>query len=88
MVNAHVDVAKDPYVFDLNLNNATYNHATLLLRAGMGMSTFTFLAQPLLKYFADMLNNTGGLYGKNLDGNNQDDPQDSFKKAVVYKKAL
>ena len=88
MVNAHVDVAKDPYVFDLNLNQATYKHANLLLRAGMGMSTFTFLAQPILKYFADTLNNTGGLYGKNVDGSAADDPQDSFKKAAIYKKLL
>jgi len=49
MVNANVDVAKDPYVFDLNIVPATYNHANLLLRAGMGLSTFTFLAQPILK---------------------------------------
>lgn len=88
MVNAHVDVAKDPYVFDLNLNQATYNHANLLLRAGMGMSTFTFLAQPILKYFADTLNNAGGLYGKNIDGNEIDDPQDSFKKKAISKKLL
>ena len=88
MVNAHVDVAKDPYVFDLNLNQATYNHANLLLRAGMGMSTFTFLAQPILKYFADTLNNAGGLYGKNIDGNEIDDPQESFKKKLVSKNLL
>jgi len=44
MVNAHVDVAKDPYVFALNVNQATYNHTNFLLRAGMGMSTFHFLA--------------------------------------------
>ena len=51
MVSAHVDVAKDPYVFILNLNKVTYNHATFLLRAGMGLSTFSFLAQPILKEY-------------------------------------
>jgi hypothetical protein len=45
MVNAHVDVAKDPYIFDLNVNHATYNYANFLIRAGKGLSTFTFLAQ-------------------------------------------
>jgi hypothetical protein len=68
MVNAHVDVAKDPYIFDLNVNHATYNYANFLLRAGMGMSTFTFLAQQSLKNIADEINNAGGIYGGNIDG--------------------
>ena len=68
MVNAHVDVAKDPYIFVLNVNKATYNHTNLLLRCGKGITTFTFLAQPILKSYATLLNNSGGMYGKNLDG--------------------
>nr|UWI35821.1 MAG: hypothetical protein [Bacteriophage sp.] len=43
MVNAHVDVAKDPYIFDMNINSATYEYVNFLLRAGKGMSTFTFI---------------------------------------------
>lgn len=66
MINAHVDVAKDPYVFDLNVNSCTYNITNFLLRAGKGESTFLFLAQPALKEFADEYNNSGGLYGQNL----------------------
>ena len=66
MVNAHVDVAKDPYVFDLNINGLTYNYTNLLLRAGKGESTFLFLAQPALKEYASEYNNAGGLYGNNL----------------------
>lgn len=66
MVNAHVDVAKDPYVFDLNVNSATYNFANLLIRVGKGESTFLFLAQPALKEYANRYNNAGGLYGTNL----------------------
>ena len=66
MVNAHVDVAKDPYVFDLNVNSCTYNITNFLLRAGKGESTFLFLAQPALKEYADEYNNSGGLYGQNL----------------------
>ena len=68
MVNAHVDVAKDPYIFDINVNKFTYNHTTFLIRAGKGLSTFTFLAQPILKRYAAMMNNSGGIYGKNIDG--------------------
>lgn len=66
MVNAHVDVAKDPYVFDLNINKTTYNYANLLLRAGKGEASFLFLAQPALKKYAVAKNNSNGLYGKNL----------------------
>ena len=80
MVNAHVDVAKDPYVFDLNVNQFTYNHANFLLRAGMGMSTFTFLAQPALKDYANTMNNAGGIYGGNLDGLNPESESNSRKR--------
>lgn len=66
MINAHVDVAKDPYVFDLNINSCTYNMTNFLLRAGKGESALLFLAQPALKEYADEFNNYGGLYGQNL----------------------
>lgn len=66
MVNAHVDVAKDPYVFDLNVNQATYKFVNFLLRAGKGKATFLFLAQPALKEWASAFNNSGGIYGDNL----------------------
>ena len=78
MVNAHVDVAKDPYIFDLNVNHATYNYANFLIRAGMGMSTFTFLSQQSLKNIADEINNAGGIYGGNIDG--------SKPESEIYKK--
>jgi hypothetical protein len=70
MINAHVDVAKDPYVFTLNVNKATYDYATFLLRAGKGISTFTFLTQPIIVEYANLLINGGGMYGKNIDGKN------------------
>jgi hypothetical protein len=68
MINAHVDVAKDPYVFTLNVNKATYDYANFLLRAGKGISTFTFLTQPILVEYATLFINGGGMYGKNLSG--------------------
>jgi hypothetical protein len=70
MVNAHVDVAKDPYIFDLNVNHATYNYANFLIRAGKGLSTFTFLSQQSLKNIAARINNSGGMYGGNPVGDN------------------
>lgn len=66
MVNAHVDVAKDPYIFDMNINSATYDYVNFLLRAGKGLSTFTFIAQPAIKQLADLLQNTHNMYGDNI----------------------
>lgn len=72
MVNAHVDVAKDPYILSLNVNRATYNYTNLLLRTGHGMATFTFLAQPALKRMANMLINARGMYGQTWGVNKYD----------------
>jgi hypothetical protein len=44
MINAHVDVAKDPYIINLNVNSVTYNMTAFLLRTGKGEDTFYFLA--------------------------------------------
>jgi hypothetical protein len=52
LIDAHVDVAKDPYIMDLNVNSFTYNVTALLIRGGVGMETFNFLAQPILKQLA------------------------------------
>ena len=84
MVNANVDVAKDPYIFSLNVNQFTYKYTNFLLRAGKGLSTFTLLAQPLLKDYANLVNNGGGIYGKNLD----EDYESSDKYTSARKEAL
>jgi hypothetical protein len=85
MVNAHVDVAKDPYIFDLNVNHATYNYANFLIRAGMGMSTFTFLSQQSLKNIADEINNAGGIYGGNIDGSKPESEMYKARKAQAIR---
>ena len=72
MVNAHVDVAKDPYVLSLNVNQLTYKYVNFLLRAGKGISTFTFIAQPALKKFTERAIASGGMYGRNVDGKTPD----------------
>lgn len=74
MVNAHVDVAKDPYIFDLNINSATYNHVNFLLRAGKGKATFSFIAQPILKKYGQLIGSAKGTFGKNFkaDGKSQE----------------
>lgn len=66
MVNAHVDVAKDPYIFDMNINSATYKFVNFLLRAGKGLSTFTFIGQPAIKDLANLIQNANGMYGNNI----------------------
>ena len=68
MINAHVDVAKDPYIINLNVNAVTYSMTELLLRTGKGETTFYFLSQPILKDFANMIIKLNGQYGV--------DPQD------------
>lgn len=80
MVNAHVDVAKDPYIFDLNINQFTYNHANLLFRAGKGITTLSFLAQPVIKKLANYMNNVGGIYGNNVDGTTPETQSKNNKK--------
>lgn len=69
MINAMVDVAKDPYVFDINVVNETYNMSNFLIRTGNGGATFTFLAQPAIKEFISKIASGKGLYGNNLSNN-------------------
>lgn len=63
MINAHVDVAKDPYVIRLNVRQYTYNLCNFLLRAGYGKDTFYFLPQQILKDMADAYDRASGIYG-------------------------
>lgn len=53
MINAHVDIAKDPWISRLNVNPFSYNITSLLLRTGWGGNTFYFLTQPIMKQMAD-----------------------------------
>lgn len=53
MINAHVDIAKDPWISRLNVNPFSYNITNLLLRTGWGGKTFYFLTQPIMKQMAD-----------------------------------
>lgn len=63
MINAHVDVAKDPYILRLNVVQWTYNMTNLLLRTGVGENTFYFMPQQILKDMAQKVSNTTGRYG-------------------------
>lgn len=71
MINAHVDVAKDPYIIVLNVNKVTYNMASFLLRTGKGRNTFLFLAQPALKEYANRKSMNEGVIGVSKQYDNQ-----------------
>lgn len=63
LINAHVDIAKDPYIMALNVNSITYNMTSLLIRGGKGENTFYFLAQPALRRFTKEMLESKGIIG-------------------------
>jgi hypothetical protein len=63
LINAHVDVAKDPYIARLNVNSYTYNLVNLMIRTGFGKDTFYFTTQPIMKAMAVAYNNAASQYG-------------------------
>lgn len=63
MINAFVDIAKDPYIVRLNVNGWTYNMVSFLLRTGKGRDTFYFMYQPVLREMAQEVLKTKGKYG-------------------------
>ncbi len=63
LINAFVDIAKDPYITRLNVNAYTYNITAYLLRMGKGENTFYFLNQPIMKDIAQAVLKTRGKYG-------------------------
>lgn len=69
LINAHVDVAKDPYIIRLNVRKLTFNMTNFLIRSGKGESTFYFLPQQILKDFATEYDKYSGFY--NVDTQNK-----------------
>ncbi len=63
MFSAHVDIAKDPYIYRLNVRKLTINTVNLLLRTGKGESTFYFMSQPILVDLANEYDKYSGSYG-------------------------
>lgn len=64
LINAHVDVAKDPYISKLNVNPYTYNLINLMIRTGFGKDTFYFTKQPIMLEMARAYNNAASQYGQ------------------------
>ena len=64
LVDAHVDVAADPFAYYLNINELTRNVISLLLRAGVGgEAVFLFSSQPVLSEIASAMENNGNRLG-------------------------
>lgn len=78
MINAHVDVAKDPWIMRLNVVQYTYNMTNFLLRSGVGKSTFYFLPQSILKDISKNVAKFNGKFGVN----------DSLSRSALEKSAI
>lgn len=65
MINVHVDVAKDPKVRPLNINQYTYNLLNLLLRIGLGQDSLYFITQPIVRELAETSNQNDGYIVEN-----------------------
>lgn len=63
-INAHVDIARDPFVTKLNINEYTYNISNFLLRAGFGRNALWFLNLPVIKELSRRMNAVNGQYLK------------------------
>lgn len=54
LMNAFVDIAKDPYITNVNWNMSTTNVGNMLIRGGVHpFYTLSFLAQPIIKEYTD-----------------------------------
>ena len=60
LINAHVDVAKDPYILRMNVNQYTWNILNLLIRTGFGDDSFYYINQPIFKDLATVYANANG----------------------------
>lgn len=92
MINAFVDIAKDPYIVRLNVNQYTFNMTAYLLRMGKGEQTFYFLKQPVIEDVAKAVLNTRGNYGKDNTKTQYEIEQEATQKVLdsygITKKVL
>lgn len=62
LINANVDVAKDPYITRLGVNKYTYNLTNLLIRTGLGKTTLYMLTQPIMHRMSNAYSVASGTY--------------------------
>jgi len=64
-VNAYVDIAADPYVFDMNAGNKTANMILMLVRSGASVPWITkFVSQPIIKDYIQAQRVNESLFNK------------------------
>jgi len=87
MINKHVDVAKNPDITYLNVNDSTFNVVALLLRLGYGRRTFMFTCQDIMRDYAFAINQETSVcrYAKNDNGFNDARKQAYDKTVKKYK---
>lgn len=62
LINSHVDVAKDSFIIRLGVNKYTYDLTNLLIRTGLGKTTFYMLTQPIMKQLSTAYNMAAGQF--------------------------
>lgn len=82
LINAHVDVAKDPYILRMNINKATYNISSLLIRLGFGRHAFYFLNNPVIRDLAQLYNECDGQIVDNPGLSPQQRKEEAEKKYI------
>jgi hypothetical protein len=87
MVNAHVDVAKDPYIIRMGVNANTYKMVALLLRSGYGAKTFLFLSQPVFRDVYKTMDSKGSEYLSGIRNAKKTTIEQEIEKLIpIYKK--
>jgi hypothetical protein len=59
-ISGHVDIEKDNWVSILNINEYTYDIHIYLTRAGLGLRSLWFCAQPVMRKLAEVYIQAGG----------------------------
>lgn len=79
LMNAFVDIAKDPYITNINWNMLTTNVGNLLIRGGVHpLVTTSFLAQPIIKEYTEFVSG----YESSKDSEQVSDTKVAFQ---IYK---
>lgn len=79
-INAYVDVAKDPFVFDINAGLYTSSTMFNMLRAGASpVWTTRLLNQPIIKQFVKRIDAADSLSTKSTNGGKKKNEKDVFQ---------
>lgn len=81
-INAHCDIAKDPYVSKINVNSFTYNMLNFLVRTGQADNSVWFITQPIIKDMAFAAEAASGHYGRDLTKSKYRAQKDATEKTL------